>query len=144
MTWTYNEKLALSRDRIRFYSGDTDTTDQLMSDEEIAFALSESGSNVKLAAALVCEVLAAEFARKADASVSDLSISYSQRYNQLLRQAALLRATASRGAIPLAGGISVSRVAVADEDTDRVEPGFKRGMLDNPEVTKTVYDEETE
>ena len=35
MTWSYNENLSTDRDKVRFRIGDTDTDDQLLSNETI-------------------------------------------------------------------------------------------------------------
>jgi hypothetical protein len=83
MTWTYSGNPAASnRDAVRFLIGDTDSGDQLVSDEEIAFLLAEENT-VRTASARACEAIAARFGRSADnsRSVGDLSLSesYSQR-----------------------------------------------------------------
>lgn len=44
MTATYSSTLATAKDRLRFCLGDTDTTDGLLSDEEIAAALTIKGT----------------------------------------------------------------------------------------------------
>ena len=56
MSWTYSGDPATSdKDAVRFLTGDTDAGDQLASDEEIAYALSQR-PDVRLAAAVVCDV----------------------------------------------------------------------------------------
>jgi hypothetical protein len=34
--------------------------------------------------------------------------------------------------VPLAGGISISAMDLVEEDSDRVEPAFKRNQFSNP------------
>lgn len=80
MTWSYSGNPASSnKDEVRFLIGDTDTTDQLLSDEEINYTLVESGSNYQ-AAHDSAYAIASTFARMASSkSVGDLSLSFSDR-----------------------------------------------------------------
>ena len=75
MTFTYVGPATSDRDKVRFLIQDVDTTRQLMSDEEIAWLISEWG-DVYEAAANAAEALAAKFTGKADysKSVGDLSL----------------------------------------------------------------------
>lgn len=136
MTWTYTstDPSGTTRDQVRTYIGDTDTTDQLLTDEQIAFALTEGGT-VSLAAAIAADWIAATFARKADKSVGDLSISYSQTAQQFSKLADRLRSESSRISLPYFGGISQSAKDTREADTDRVKPAFTVDMLDNPDVS---------
>jgi hypothetical protein len=117
--------------------GDTDSTDQLVSDEEITYSVTTTGTTL-LAAGGVAAAIAAKFARKADRSVGDLSISYSQRYDHYLALSKDLIASANdpmAGTLtprPYSGGISVSDKDTRERDNDRVQPNFRRGLHDNP------------
>ena len=141
MTWGYASPLSGDRDKIRTYIGDTDTTEQLLSDEQIAFALEEEGT-VRSASALAAEWISALFARKADKSVGDLSISYSQRAAQYAALAVRLRGRSSRLVLPYFGGISETTKDTREDDTDRVKPAFTVDMLDDPAVTSTDDDDD--
>jgi hypothetical protein len=134
MTWTYTDTLLTDRDKVRWYSGDTDTTDQLVTDEEITGVLTIE-PNYILAAASVCEHLAALYSRKADKVEGRLSIRLSQKSDQYTKKAAQLRQRAGLGAIPYAGGIFVDDVDAVLEDTARVQNPFPVGMLDNPDAS---------
>lgn len=128
MTWTYdNSPGTVARDEVRFLVGDTDTTDQLVTDEEIAYAIAEEGSG-KLAAAAICEAIAAKFARQADEAVGDLKLSKSQRSKAYAERAAQLRSRQAVLAMPWAGGLSVTGKADLEADTDRVAPAIKLGV----------------
>lgn len=88
MTWTYVDPNTSDRDKIRFLIGDTDSSDPLLSDEEIAFTLSEAGGSVYQAGHDSCYAIAAKFSRMAASkSVGDLSISYSDRAAAFAAQA---------------------------------------------------------
>ena len=133
MTWTYSgNPSGTNRDAIRFMIGDTDNTDQLVTDEEIAYALAQEG-NVYVSAARICRSLASRYARYMDQSLGDLSISYSQRYQQFTELANRLEFDgSSRVGIPYAGGISQSDKDTVDADTDRIQPAIKIGVHDDP------------
>jgi hypothetical protein len=105
MTWSYSGNPASSaNDKVRFLCGDTDTTNQQISNEEIAFLLTEWNSDAYVAAAFACEAIAGKYQSKADMSrsVGDLSIStqYSSTAKGFLERAATLRVSAMRFAPP--------------------------------------------
>ena len=132
MTWTYTDPSASDKDAVRFLVGDTDTTDQQVTDEEIAYALAAEGS-VNQAAASIARSIAAKYARKVDKSVGDLKYSYSQRQKAYLDMADRLEKDAAiSGASPYAGGISRSDKETVRDDDDRVAPRIRRGQMDNP------------
>lgn len=81
MSWSYSGNPADSTlDKIRFLIGDTDTTDQLLNDEEITYLITESGGSIYQAAHDAAYAIASKFTRMASStSVGDMSISYSDR-----------------------------------------------------------------
>lgn len=133
MTWTYSgDPTASSNDAVRFTIGDTNSSDQQLSDEEIGYLLSAHGS-VLGASIAACDALVARHATAGtgiDRQVGDLRISGSQRAasfasmrDRLVRQQAV-------SAVPLAGGISVADKQATEDDTDRPSPSFSRGQFD--------------
>lgn len=79
MTWSYSGDPSQSElDQVRFVIGDTDSGDQLLSDEEILWLISARGS-ASLGAPYAAEAIAAKLARESDSSksVGDLSLSQS-------------------------------------------------------------------
>lgn len=133
MTWTYTSPGTSDKDWVRFRIGDTDTSDQLLSDEEILSLITEEGSK-EAAAAVAAEGLAAEFSRRATSeSVGDLRFQYGDQAARYERLADRLRTTfSSRNAAPIAGGISRSRKRLVKDDTDRVPPSFQRDQFRHP------------
>lgn len=130
MTWTYGgDPSANDRDEVRFLCGDTDTSDQLVTDEEIAYAIADAGSNY-LAAAVICEALAAEFARDVDTTNGPASEKESQRYQQYKDRAYALKAKANALVKPVFGGQSISDKNTLGSDSDVPQPYFRRGMSD--------------
>lgn len=106
MTWTYSGNPSASNlDKVRFLCGDTDTTNQQVSNEEITFLLTEWNSNAYIAASEACVAIAGKLAAKADMSrsVGDLSIStqYGAQAKTFLERADRLREQAGRAAAPV-------------------------------------------
>ena len=145
MAWSYSASglsLATANGRlytVRFLVGDTDTTDQLVQDEEINFALSTFNNNVYTAAGWICRSIAAKFSRLVDTEISSvLSAKYSSRakqYQQLANQVENQgKRLGGRSLGVFAGGISESAMHTADVDTDRVKPAFNVGQFDNTEA----------
>jgi len=131
MSWTYSGDPSYSDlDLVRFLIGDTDTTAQQLTDEEILGAITIAGG-VYPAAIMAVRQLASYYARRADKSVGDLSISYSQiakNYRDLVGQLQTQAITLGGTAPPYAGGISVSDKQIDEGDSDRVAPAFTVGM----------------
>ena len=131
MTWTYSgDPSSSNRDLVRFLIHDTDTTAQLLTDEEIAGLLTIEGS-ARGAAILAAGSLSARFGRKASMSVGDLSINYgsiSSFYASLV--ASLRRELVCSSARPYAGGQSIADKDAKEDDDDRVRPSFRRDMHD--------------
>ena len=134
VTWSYNISSTDDKDKVRFYCGDTDTNDQLVSDEEIDFVL-DVEPTLKEAAATVCDHLAAKYAREVDKDAGELSLDASKKSAAYAALAATLRADGARTSMPYAGGISKSRVESVNDDTDRVTPAFFIGMHDRLAAT---------
>lgn len=131
MTWTYLPDFTKQRDRVRFEVGDTDSTDPLLQDEEIAYAASQEPDDLG-AAARCCESLSKRFARLADMAEGTFNIKLSQRSKAFVDMAAALRIRQAKVALPYVGGESISDKTAIDADTDRVAPAFFREMMDNP------------
>ena len=135
--WTYSGNPALNdKDEVRFLSGDTSTGNQLVTDSEIEWALTEESDNTYRAAALVCESIASIKTQDADMKVGDLSVSASKLAESFTKKASDLRRRATaRGVSIYVGGISQSRKTTVESDSDRVVPFFTRDDFDNPGST---------
>ena len=135
MAWSYSDPSASPKDAVRFLVGDTDTTDQLINDEEIEFLVDEFG-DVYTAAGSVAESLAAKFAREVTHSGDGLSYSGNQLYQHYTDLAERLRRLAARrrrsGAGPYVGGISHRERELADADMDKIPTSFRSHMHDHP------------
>jgi hypothetical protein len=137
VAWTYSGDPASSpKDETRFLSGDTISTDPLVSDEEIAWAIAKFTST-QIAAAACCRSIAAKFARQADTTNASLSISASQRSKAFLDLAKKLDPSglsdSSPGEpYPYFGGLSHAEKDTLSQDVDAVQPNFKIGQDDFP------------
>ena len=126
MTWTYNLDFTTQRDQVRLLVGDTDTDDQQLQDEEIAFLVSQGGSTLSVAAN-ACEVIAAKYAREVNKSVGTLSISAQERMAHYKELANTLRVRPAYTSISVfAGGVNESDKITNQTDSDLTKPFFTR------------------
>lgn len=143
--WSYSGNPAHSaKDQTRFLVGDTNIQDQLLSDEEIIWALSQYNNTPMNAAIRLCETIMSKFSRLADESVGQVKISFSQKVKGYERMMTTLRSRlAMEDAQPFAGGILVSQKQVEAQNTNRVRPDFTKHMMENdqiaPWVTTSAY-----
>lgn len=132
--WSYDATLLGVKPlyQVRFLTGDTLSGDQQMTDEEIAFVLTQR-SSIYGAAAMCCRSLSAQKARLADTSTGDLRTTYSSLSQSYSKRAGEYeaQATARSGALPYAGGVTVTDKQNQEADGDRVQPQFQIGMEDN-------------
>lgn len=153
MSWSYsatdlNTTTSSGRlNSVRLLVGDTDTTDQLVQNEEITFALAQVGDNIYYAGSWVCRVIAAKFSRMVDTKLDGaLSANYSDRAKQFQQLATQIEAqgkkTSGKALGVFGGGISVADMALANEDPDRVKPAFNIGQFDNLEAVDNYIPDE--
>ena len=128
MTWAYSTALTAAKDKVRFYIQDTDTTEQLLQDEEITFLLAEKANNVLQTSALGAEVIARKFAREATITVGDTRVEWSRRAELYWSLAQDLR-TRNVAVAPFVGGISKDTKQTYEDDSDRVQPLFTKDQF---------------
>lgn len=136
MTWSYGgDPSANTKDEVRYLSGCNISTNQLVQDEEINYALAEY-SDPKLAAALVLRALANQFSRETDYREGDIAQSASKIAEAFAKRANELDPGGITLGTPLAlvyfGGLSKTEKETLNENTDAVQPSFYRGMNDIP------------
>ncbi|NBO55357.1 MAG: hypothetical protein EBU84_12380 [Actinobacteria bacterium] len=133
MAWSYSgDPTTSTRDAVRFLIGDTDTNDQLISNEEINYFVTEFG-NARRSASEAARAVAAKFARLMNRSIGGLSADFSAKYRQYLELADNLLSKEEMAPVSLyISGYSRSAKEAVELDTDR-EPTFSRkGIMDNP------------
>lgn len=154
MSWSYsatdlNTTTSSGRlNSVRLLVGDTDTTDQLVQNEEITFALSQAGNNIYYASSWICRVIAAKFSRMVDTQLDGaLSAKYSDRSKQFQQLAIQIEAqgkkTSGKALGVFGGGISVSEVTLVNANPDRVQPAFTIGQFDNVEAADSYIPDES-
>lgn len=132
--WTYSgDPTASPKDEVRFLIGDTNPEEQQLQDAEINYLIIETYGSLAnapptgnfLPAAHAADNIAAGYARLADSKgVGDLSISWSNRFQQFKAIAARLHARATNALIPMyAGGEIWSE---------------KRATYSNPDIVTTA------
>lgn len=134
-TWSYSGDPSTSnKDAVRFVISDTDVNNQLISDEEINWAVTTYGT-VIMAAARIARSLAFKYAASVEKAIGDLRIKYSDRFSHYEALANKLEEDASQG-IDLrpnffVGGTSIDDKISREQDVDRPDPYFWRNQFDN-------------
>lgn len=141
MAWTYGgDPASNARDAIRFLIGDTDTTDQLLNDDEIAWVNNEvTGSDTATTGLYdvsyrCCLIVASKFSRMADKSVGDLRVDMSQKAKGYRDQASELKELAAREGLvptPYLGGMTISDKDIDRDNSDMVQPLFWQRQFDD-------------
>ena len=131
MTWSYSDSLSTDRDRLRFRIGDTDTNEQLCSNE-LLDALLTARADPILAAIDAVEGILAQFARDIDRTALGLGGARSQKsqfYRDLLKE---LRAQAARGSTDVFfGGASIAAKETIRDDSDKPLAPFRLNQFKN-------------
>jgi hypothetical protein len=138
MTWSYSGDPSTSvRNYVRFLISDTDTNNQLFSDEELNYVVSEWNNDAYGAARECAEILIARFAREADSSsksVGDISVSESyaskiQHYKDLANSILMRQ---MRKSPPSIWANAQSLQSTADREVIDYNTDFYSGMMGNP------------
>ena len=141
ISWSYSGNPGASDlDEVRFRAQLTDSSDERISDEEIAFILTKESTNIG-AAAFCCELLSVKYASEADVTIGadgEFKIKASQLSAQFAARASALRKEAAKYASPWAASISVSEKTEQEERTDRVEPAFTRDQFNGSGISSGI------
>jgi len=135
MAWSFDPALPTDKDTVRFYIGDTDTSDQQIADETITATLTLY-TDPMLAAAVIARGLAAKYGRDVTYKAGDVSENASDLARFYLDLANTLDPAGITKGAPLVeisvGGLSRSEKETLESDNDAVQPSFARGMDDIP------------
>ena len=133
--WTYSGDPSSSDiDHVRFLVGDTNSADQKLLDAEIQFSVNNANS-IEAAAADCARAIAGKLSARVDERFESIENRFSQAasaYYQLAKRLDQQAKKKNGMGTPIAGGIRVSDMDVADTDTDRVQPEVRRGQFANP------------
>ncbi len=143
MAWTYDPSVLDTTtgpgrlNSVRLLVGDTDTNDQQIQNEEIDFSILQTNTNIYNAAAFVCRLIAAKYARLVTTQLDGaLQAEYSDRvkhYTMLsLQMADFGKKVSGRALGVFGGGISIAEVESVQENTDRVPSQFRVDQFNIP------------
>jgi len=120
-------------DKVRLEVGDTDSTAQLLADDEINYLITQE-RNLWGAAARCCEVISRNFLRKADVRIGrgGTTLTYSVAAKQYAEMATAFRKRANGMNAPWAGGRSVDEKNTLAQDPSLVQPLFTKTQFDDP------------
>ena len=142
MTFTYSGDPATSvRDAIRFYTQDVDINDPLITDEELNYVVQsweDVTAHPMYLAAVVCEAIAAKFAREISYNADGVGVNSSElqtKYNQL---ASDLREQYKSSVI--GDGPDVGGVMIGESVDQSIKPlTWGKRMHDNYEAGQQDY-----
>ena len=130
MSFSFNDDLSTDLDYVRFYIGDTDSSNYLVEDATITAILS-THSNPLNAAIVICRNLTAKYSSMASQSIGSVSVSYgdiSKKYQSLVVE---LKAMLADQAGIYAGGLSQAEKDTDADDDDLTQSTFKRDTITN-------------
>jgi hypothetical protein len=137
VTWSFDDTLSTDKDKVRFNVGDTNTLEQLVTNEAIQVFLDAGDSVLSASVSVLRAILAKLGHSEIDRNAVGISSSVSQRvaqlkpvYDDLL---ARLKKEEREGYLPkpIWGGHSVADKASIETNTDYVSPPFYRGQHGN-------------
>lgn len=133
MSFSYNGPSAGLIDEVRYRVGDTVEALALLTDEEIAWELSEASNDALQASLAAVDKMLALCAHDTLTSADGITRDVSGRKTALEAiRTQLVTRMALAGAAPWAGGVSVSEQETRRADTDLIAPDFYRGRDDHP------------
>jgi hypothetical protein len=150
LAFTYDPTLADTVSKIRFEIGDKVDVGHLVEDEEITAVnarvadtpAAPTEKEILLAAADIADALAVQFARNVTRKNLSLSVSASDKSKQFKECARRLRqragisqaedGTIAQSVEGYVGGLSIAEKTTDNEDTDLIQPSFRRGQDDHP------------
>lgn len=126
MSFTFDpEDISTDLAKVRLKVGDTNSDDRLLTDEQIAFILTES-PNLNEAAADSCDAIVAFLARDVDRSNLGMQASRSQKVQHYKDLAEVYRSGNRLVAIPSFGGSSRSDKELLEANEDFLTPLVRR------------------
>jgi hypothetical protein len=127
MPSTYSGNPALNnKDELRFYVGDTDMEDAILSDEEIYFILSTEKSFDR-SVIVALERIVHRLANEVSTALGPSRIEAQQRYNHYRELHRQIRGQFDLQRVGVfAGGININQKRRAQQDKNRTAPFFTR------------------
>jgi hypothetical protein len=133
VSWSYSDSLTTNTDKVRLKIGDTDTNDQLLSNETIEALLTEHNNDLDLTAISCVRAIIAQFNRTIDRNAAGMTANRSiivENYRQLLKE--LLAANRGNSGARYKGSFSRDRQETIEDDSDFILPFARSGEFDYP------------
>ena len=130
MSFSFDETLSSRRDEVRFYIGDADSHQQLLSNEEVSACIAQANGKLWRACYYACLAISAKNARRARVYVQGQSANQEQVWRAYRTLAIDFLHKARTQASLFSGGISVSKKEEFKDDSDLTKPGIRVGMTD--------------
>jgi hypothetical protein len=131
MAFSYDfTALTVPLNQVRLMVGDINESEPLLQDEEIAFVIGQSGSNIYAQAGAVARFIAAKLAREVDAVNEPLRQMFSQRMTRFLKLADMWEQQLD---VDPAGAFASSAWdSLTPGSGERSTPAFYRGVASDP------------
>lgn len=133
MSWSFDDSLTTTRDKVRLRIGDTNANDEILSNETIDALLTEHSDDVMLATISCVRAIIAKFSRNlnrgAAGMTADMSV-FVAHYQELLSD--LIKQNRGNSGVRYKSASSVSRKETIESDTDFIPPFASVGMDDYP------------
>ena len=133
MSWSFNESLTTDRDKVRLRIGDTNTDDQILSNETVDALLTEHSDDVMLATISCVRAIIAKYSRNlnrgAIGMTADMSIFVTQ-YQELLSD--LIKQNRGNSGVRYKSAFNESRKDTIESDAEYIPPFASVGMTDYP------------
>tara|TARA_R110002020_G_scaffold171937_3_gene362047 strand:+ start:578 stop:1021 length:444 start_codon:yes stop_codon:yes gene_type:complete len=133
MSWSYSDSLGSNLDKVRLKLGDTDSTDQILSNETINALLTEHNQDIDLSSISCCRAIIAQYSRALNRGAVGLSADRGaivQNYRELLSE--LIKANRGNAGARYSGSFSRDRKETIESDSDFVKPAGRVGGMDYP------------
>jgi hypothetical protein len=126
---TYDDPSSSPKDAVRFWIGDTDMRDALLSDAEVRYCLNTNGGSVLMAAKSALINLSAKFSLYTQESVGPVSVANNSIAQQLQKQLAIVIREIAITASIENGATYVAEKRANERDPAIVHPAFTRKTL---------------
>jgi hypothetical protein len=141
--FTYGGDLVNSAlDRIRFELGDTSQSKAKFNDNEINGLLSICSGNIYLVCSKLCYILATRTAGLENVRTSDYVTDRSGISKKYLQMAKVFQQRSVGVGAFIMPSMTVTEKEINEENTDLLQPTFKRGLHENHDVVSTIDDQD--
>jgi CHASE3 domain sensor protein len=151
MSFSYTCRPADNKlDEMRFLLSDNNEETHLIENEELQYLMLKFGDgidvnnvNMNAACAAACDIMASTWAKKQTTRTSNYNSEMDNVFNKLIARGKMFRQNSVTSEHFVVPSISVTDKQTNVDDTDAVDPSFRRNLFDNPQAPSDPYDEAT-